>query len=73
MYDLYAANVEWEGWLAIEEKRKIDWDRLNPIEFFKLHSPSIEGERSKQAVEIAKTEQPSSSGWSFSDLIRGKK
>ena len=54
MYELYLAAVEWEGWLAMEERRAIKWDHLDPIMFLREHAPSINGLRSKQAVEIAR-------------------
>lgn len=54
MYELYLAAVEWEGWLAMEERRKINWEHLDPIMFLREHAPSIGGLRSKQAVEIAR-------------------
>jgi len=54
MYVAYLAAVEWEGWLAMEEKRKIDWAKLDPVKFMLSHSPSLMGTGRKQAVEIAR-------------------
>lgn len=72
LYTAYQAAVEWEGWLAMENKRKIDWDKLDPIRFVIEFSPSINGWRSNQAVEIAKSE-PVSMSHSILDLLKGKK
>jgi hypothetical protein len=72
LYTLYQAAVEWEGWLAMEYKRKIEWERLDPIYFIASFAPSINGWRSNQAVEIAKTEsvaQPHS----ILDMLKGNK
>jgi len=54
LYTLYLAAVEWEGWTALVEKRQMDWSKLNPADFLKSHSPSIQGKRASQAVEIAR-------------------
>lgn len=72
LYVLYQAAVEWEGLLAMEFKRKIDWERLDPIYFVSSFAPSINGWRSNQAVEIAKsdtTPQPHT----ILDMLKGKK
>lgn len=72
MYVAYLAAVEWEGWLAMENKRKIDWDKLNPIEFLLGHAPSLMGTGRKQAVEIARAAPSDGRRSLFDVLLHGR-
>jgi len=71
MYTLYLAAVEWECWLAMEQRRKIDWDKLDPVLFIRAHAPSILGKGRKDAVEIARA-APSNNNRSLLDVLRGR-
>ena len=71
MYIAYLAAVEWEAWLAIEQKRKIDWEKLDPVKFLLAHAPSIQGTGRKQAVEVARA-TPSEPRRGWFDALLGK-
>ena len=71
LYSLYCAKVEWEVLCAIEERRKIDWNRLDPIEFIRAHASSIQARHANRAVEIARA-APTDHRHSLLDMLRGK-
>lgn len=71
LYMLYQADVEWEILSAYEEQREIDWKPLNPVTWIKNHAPSLQGRRSKEIVEIARSSQAAHKHSLF-DILRGR-
>lgn len=71
LYALYQASAEWEILTAMEKKRKIDWDELDPIVWIKKHTPAINGRRSKDIVEIARS-GGQEHRHSLFDILRGR-
>jgi len=69
LYRLMLANVEQDGWVAMANKKNPPLADLNIVSAIRAHAPSLDGFRSKQVVEIAKTEAPDT-GKSIMDYLR---
>jgi len=71
MYKLYSAHCQWEILDAMENDRKIDWERLDPIKFLTSYAPSLKGKHADRAVEIARA-APMSVEKGIIDRLLGK-
>lgn len=56
LYEMLCAHVENEGWIALSHGLPPDLEALDAIRFIRDHAPSLDGKRSNQVVEIAKSE-----------------
>jgi len=73
LYELLLGYVEQEGWIAMSEKRNPDLSAgLDAIKYLRAHAPSLDGFRSKQVVEIAKSEAAPVSQSILDVLKRGR-
>ena len=74
LYRLLLAHVEQEGWKSLSRGEIPDLSNgLDAISFIRTHAPSLDGKRSNQVVEIAKSE-PAPTSQSILDILkRGKK
>lgn len=68
---LYQAMVEWEGLLAMEQGRDLNWEGLT-LDFLKAHAPSLGGRARQQAVDIARAAPPIEHRRSLADMLRGR-
>jgi len=73
LYRLLLAHVEQEGWKALSRGENPDISNgLDAISFIRTHAPSLDGKRSNQVVEIAKSEAAPVSQSILDVLKRGR-
>lgn len=72
MYRLFLAQVEQEGWIALSNGKAPDLQSLDAIRFIQTNATSLDGKRSNQVVEIAKTETNVATR-SILDMLKGRK
>lgn len=73
LYSLLTASVEQDGWIALSHAQQPDLSSgLDAIQFIRLHAPSLDGKRSNQVVEIAKSEAAPVSQSILDVLKRGR-
>jgi len=72
LYQLYRARVQEAGLLALARGEDPDIEGLDLVSFVRDHAPSLDGFRSKQVVEIAKTEHSLQSS-SFLESLRRRR
>ena len=73
LYRMFLARVEQEGWIALSEGRNPELDSMDAIAFIQTNSTSLNGKRSDQVVEIARSETPLSQRSILDVLKAGKK
>src|SRR3989304_3432965 len=73
LYELFLALVEEEGWKALSRGENPDLGRVEAISFIRSHAASLDSLRSKQVVEIAKSEPRETSQSILDVLKRGRK
>ena len=58
MRRLFLASVEQEGWISLANAKVPDLKSMDAISFLRSHANSLDGKRSNQVVEIARTDSP---------------
>ena len=70
--ELFLADVEQEGWIALSKGQNPDLQTMDAIRFIHTNSTSLDGTRSKQVVEIARSETPMQGKAILDMLTRGR-
>ena len=70
--EMLLANVEQDGWVAMAEKKNPTPGSTDAIKWLRNHAPSLDGFRSKQVVEIARSESAPVSQSILDVLKRGR-
>ncbi len=70
--ELFLADVEQEGWIALSKAKNPSLDTMDAIRFIHTNSTSLDATRSKQIVEIARSETPLQGKSILDMLTRGK-
>ena len=70
---LFLASVEEHGWKAMSRGENPNLEGIEAVSFIRSHAPSLDALRSKQVVEIAKSEPRETSQSIIDVLRRGKK
>ncbi len=72
LYRLFLADVEQQGWIALSKGQNPDLSSLDAIRFIQTNSTSLDGKRSNQVVEIARSETPMNGRSILDMLTRGR-
>lgn len=69
MNRLFLASVEQAGWIALANKQNPTLETMDAISFLRSHANSLDGKRSNQVVEIARSD-PQTNAKSILDMLK---